>query len=169
MRGRTRFRRFGLLLVLAVSVLAIGASSALAQKPVKTEFPWQSEGDRSDICGFPVHYHGDVKVTEIDYFDPDGALIRMDWHMVEQDTFTANGKTLVSLPFTFEFRVTFDSQGNPTHGYADGVTEKIWLPDGSLFISAGRLDFAAHDWPAFILSPDHGKQGNIARFCAALQ
>jgi hypothetical protein len=110
-----------------------------------------------------------------------GSLIRWEWHVVEQDTFHSvigrnpdgtpiyGEKQLVGILFTFNLRILFDSQGNVTHVYADGVTERVWLPDGSLFVSAGRVDFAAHGFPAFILSPDHGNPGNLARFCAALQ
>jgi len=61
-----------------------------------------------------------------------------------------------------------DSSGNITHIYADGVGEKIPLPDGTLFISAGRLDFADHPGVNFTLSPDHGHTGNLAAFIAAL-
>jgi hypothetical protein len=32
-----------------------------------------------------------------------------------------------------------------THIYGQGVVEEVRLPDGSLFIAAGRVDFVAHD------------------------
>jgi hypothetical protein len=89
-------------------------------------------------------------------------------HVVEQDTFTANGTTIVGLPFTFSMQFHYDSGGNLTHMYVNGVFERIPLPDGSLFISAGRVDFVDHGVPGFILSPDHGNPGNLAAFCAAL-
>jgi hypothetical protein len=49
----------------------------------------------------------------------------------------------------------------------DGLVEKVWLPDGSLFISAGRIDWMTHPG-MFVLSADKGYPGNIAGFCAAL-
>jgi hypothetical protein len=183
MNSKIRFTRFAVVLVLVLSAIGLASSTALAQKPVKSEYTWTPPtGVMEGICSFPIAVDSTVNVTEIDYSDQSGALIRMDWHMVEQDTFHMvigyqedgttpifGAKQLVSVPFTFNLLVLVDSQGNFTHAYADGVTEKIWLPDGSLFISAGRVDFAAHGFPAFILSPDHGRTGNLAGFCAALQ
>jgi hypothetical protein len=62
----------------------------------------------------------------------------------------------------------FDAAGNLTHVYASGVVEHIVLPSGSLFISAGRLDFLAHPGATFLLTPDVGESGDVAAFCAAL-
>jgi hypothetical protein len=95
-------------------------------------------------------------------------LTRIHQHFTEQDTFTAHGKTLVGIPYTANLEILFDSSGNVTHILASGVFEKIPLPDGSLFISAGRIDFAAYQGATFILSPDKGNPGNVAGFCAAL-
>jgi hypothetical protein len=50
----------------------------------------------------------------------------------------------VGTLFTFNEQVLFDSSGNVTHHFASGLVEKIPLLDGSLFISAGRLDFTQH-------------------------
>ncbi len=88
--------------------------------------------------------------------------------MVEQDTFTANGKTLVGLPFTFNMENRTDSSGTWILGTATGIAEKVPLPDGSLFISAGQIIWASHDGASFILSADRGNPGNVAGFCAAL-
>jgi len=55
-----------------------------------------------------------------------------------------------------------------THTFASGLVEKVPLPDGSLFVSVGRVDFVAHPGVEFILSPDKGNPGNVAGFCAAL-
>jgi hypothetical protein len=44
---------------------------------------------------------------------------------------------------------------------------KVVLPDGSLFIAAGRLDVVAHPGETYFF-PDHGHIGNLAAFCAAL-
>jgi len=168
MNTKTRYIPFVFALVLALSTLGIATSTALAQKPVKSEYQMSTTGVLTGVCTFDITNDSTNDVTEIDYFDQSGSLTRMEWHIVEQDTFTANGKSLVGIPFTFNVKVLFDSQGFMTHVYADGVTEKIWLPDGRLFISAGRVDFAAHGFPQYILSPDYGNPGNIAGFCAAL-
>lgn len=168
MKTKIKFTRFILALLLALSALGISTSTALADKPVKFEWTLNFPGVIEGVCSFSVDVYPNARITETDFFDQSGALTRIDWHTVEQDTFTANGKSLVGIPFHFHAQMLFDSAGNLMHLYADGVTEKIWLPDGSLFISAGRVDFAVHGFPAFILSPDNGNPGNIAGFCAAL-
>jgi hypothetical protein len=122
----------------------------------------------TDVCAFPINVDGTISGTETDYVDESGALTRISVNEVEQDTYTANGRTLVGTPFTFNEQVLFDSSGNVTHHYASGLIEKITLPDGSLFISAGRLDFTQHPGVRFILSPDMGHTGDLAAFCAAL-
>ena len=171
MNTKIRFKRFVFALVLALSTLVFATSTALAQKPVKTEYtippqPITLEG----ICSFPIVQVATASVTETDFFDQSGSLIRMHFHLVEQDTFTANGNSLVGMPYAFNFTWLFDSEGNLTYCYMDGVLEKIWLPDGSLFISAGRVDWdiATRGIPVPILSPDKGNPGNIAGFCKAL-
>lgn len=164
----TKFSRFILALALALSVLGASASTALADKPAKFNYSYTMPGVLEGVCSFPVDILGSVNATETDFFDTNGLLTQALIHMDEQDAFSANGKTLAGLPFTFELRVLFDNSGNTTHVYADGVAEKVLLPDGSLFISAGRLDFAAHPGADFIITPDEGTSGNIAGFCAAL-
>ena len=51
-----------------------------------------------------------------------------------------------------------------------GQAEKVTLPDGSVFHSAGRIDylspaFSDHGW---IIVVNSGLSGNISGFCAAL-
>jgi hypothetical protein len=107
--------------------------------------------------------------TEIDFFDQDGNLTMAQVHQVEQDVFTANGKTLVGLPYTFNLRALFDPEtGDVTHVFASGIASRVPLPGGNFFLTAGRVDFAAHPGADFLLQPDVGAQGNIAGFCAAL-
>jgi hypothetical protein len=105
---------------------------------------------------------------EIDRFDANGNILGVQVHQVEHDVFSANGNTLVGLPYTFNQQVTFDSEGNVTHVYASGVASRVPLPGGDLFFTAGRIDFIAHPGVSFLLQPDVGAQGNIAGFCAAL-
>jgi len=77
-------------------------------------------------------------------------------HQVREDTFTVNGRTRVGTPYAFDTEVLFDSSGNVTHIFGSGLVETIPLPDGSLFVSAGRLDFTQHPGVTFLLSPDMG-------------
>jgi hypothetical protein len=163
-------KRLAVLLVVLVAavVSAVFASTAAAAKPVMSQYIESSSAVLTDACAFPVAVDFTASVTEIDFFDQSGALTRVYAQFVEQDTFSANGKSLTGVPFTFNFQVLFDSSGNITHLFSEGIVEKVPLPDGGLFITAGRVDFAAHGFPTFILTPDVGATVNLAGFCAAL-
>ena len=167
-----KFTRFVFALALALSALGVSAPAALAAPPVHLEYPLELSGDITDLCSFSIHNEANLRVREIDFFDKSGALTRIYEQVVEQDTFTANGKTLVGLPFTFNIEMFFDSDGNMTGFLAAGVLERVPLPDGKMFVSAGRLDAFAylldHPEAVFILTPDKGNPGNLAGFCAAL-
>jgi hypothetical protein len=157
----------------AVFLVAVGAVifalSALADRPTRTQFTGLTASSvLTDVCAFPVNVDSTFSGTEIDYVDQSGELTRIFLNQVEQDTFTANGRTLVGTPYTFNTQVLFDSSGNVTHIFGSGLVETIPLPDGSLFISAGRLDFTQHPGVQFLISPDMGNPGNIEGFCAAL-
>ena len=165
-RGRLLVRSLMIALVLAASA-AIFASPAAAAEPTKRPYSGVASNSITGVCSFTFDVSSIMRGTEIDYFDKSGALTRIFAHQVEQDTFTANGKTLVGIPFTFNMEILFKN-GSLKNLFADGVVEKIPLPDGSLFISAGRVDFAAHPGATYLLSPDKGNPGNVAGFCAAL-
>jgi hypothetical protein len=153
----------------AIVAACVMASSAMAAPPTITKSgTFTGTSTLTGVCSFPVDVTFSQTFTEIDYVDADGNLTRVYVHAVEHDVFSANGKTLTGEPFTFNTDVLFDSEGNVTHVFANGLVERIILPDGSLFLSAGRLDFVAHPGQNFLISPDVGAQGNVAGFCAAL-
>src|SRR5438046_6219990 len=173
--NRAPLRRSSLILrrLTAVFLVAVGAIifalSAVADRPTRTPFEGVTFSSvLTVVCAFPVNVDSTLSGFEIDYVDQNGALTRIFTHQVEQDTFTANGQTLVGDPFTAEFQLLFDSGGSVIHAYATGLFETIRLPDGSLFVSAGRADFTQHPGVGFLLSPDRGNPGNLAGFCAAL-
>ncbi len=165
-RGRLIVRCLMIVSIVAVSA-AIFALPAAAAEPVKYPFTFTFSDELRDVCPFPINLDATVSGFGIDYFDKNGALIRTFNHNIEQDTFTANGKTLVGLPYNFNMEFFFDSNGQLTKWVVSGIFSTIPLPDGSLFISAGRADFLAHGGHA-LLSPDKGNPGNVAGFCAAL-
>jgi hypothetical protein len=121
-----------------------------------------------DGCAFPVTVDATGSGTEIDFFDSGGALTRTQLHVTEQGTYSANGKSLVGAPITYNISILFDNSGNITKAVISGVIAKAPLPDGGLFISAGHVDLAARGFPTFILTPDVGATVNLDRFCAAL-
>jgi hypothetical protein len=120
--NRASLRRSSLMLrrLTAVFLVAVGAVifalSALADRPTRTQFEGLTFNSvLTDVCAFPVNVDSTISGTEIDYVDQSGALTRIFVHQVEQDTFTANGRTRVGTPFTFNTEVLFDSSGNVTH------------------------------------------------------
>ena len=158
-----------IIVLAAVAGAALFVSTAVAATPEKTEFSNVTfDAVLSGVCPFDVDVVSVVSGFEIDYFDQAGNIVKAQIHQVEQDTFSANGKTLTGIPFTFNLTFSIDSNGDATSAVATGVAEKIPLPDGSLFVSAGWLDFVDHPGAIFVLSPDRGAQGNVEGFCAAL-
>jgi hypothetical protein len=169
--GKHRTRSVVLLLGLLSAIVLTGqVAGAQAAAPTITRgsfaVPLHSLGE---LCpGTDVLSSATVTYTERDYLDANGALTRVAYHISEQDTFTANGKTLKSEWLSFNFQLTFDSSGSVAAAYLSGIVERIPLPDGSLFISAGRIDYAARGFPDFVLTPDTGATHNLTGFCAAL-
>jgi hypothetical protein len=162
----SRFLGFAVLaLVLCAGVFT---SAAAADRPVISHYPYADTAVLTDACSFPVTVNFSANVTETDFFDESGAITRISFHLEEQDTFSANGKTLTGEPYHGAVDFLFDSSGNVTHIFGQGVTEKVVLPDGGLFIAAGRVDFVAHGTPPFLLTPDVGASVNLDGFCAAL-
>jgi hypothetical protein len=161
-----------LMMVFAVAVgAAIFASPAAAEKPTRIEFTGLTyPAVLTGVCSFPITVDSTISGTQIVYYDKSGLVpvTRIFVHQIEQDIFTANGKTLVGIPITLNLQLLLDSSGNVTNLFASGLVAKIPLPDGSLFVSAGRVDFADHPGVEFLLSPDKGNPGNVAGFCAAL-
>jgi hypothetical protein len=167
--GRRRLARQG---VWALAVVAIFATAAAADKPIKYEWPpVDSTLVLSDVCpDMVITVHMTATVTETDYFDSSGVPTRFLLQFAEQDTFVGPyGATLAGLPFRFSIHGAFDANGDYVRFLATGITEKVPLPDGGLFIGAGQIDWLPHlSDSGFILTPDHGATVNLDRFCAAL-
>jgi hypothetical protein len=153
-------------LALALAVV----STAAANPPTITHFPdFTGTATITDLCASPITLTFTLtNQTEIDLTDQDGNSTEILLKFFEQDTFVGpTGNTLVGETYTGEVQILFDSNGNVTNIYGDGPLEKVRLPDGSLFVSAGRVDFLARG-AAFVFTPDTGHSGNVAGFCAAL-
>lgn len=159
-------------LVLTAAALAAATSAAFpaaapGAKPVKATFDVVVEQTITGICPFPLEIRSAIRGHSLDFFDRDGRLLRATVHVTEQDTFSANGRTLVGEPFTFNVFFTFDESGEATAVLARGVAEKIRLPNGKLFLSAGVIDFLAQGVD-FSFEVDQGTTGDVDAFCAAL-
>lgn len=148
--------------------LAVFAPMAVADAPTITQSALSETNVLTGACSFPITVDSTGSVVLTEFFDDSGVLTRASAHLKEQDTFTANGKSLTGLPYANEVEATFDSSGNITQQYGEGVIEKVLLPDGSFFLSAGRFSFGAGNSTEFTLTPDTGATVNLAGFCAAL-
>jgi hypothetical protein len=122
----------------------------------------------SGVCSFDVTLNSTVSGFAIFYYDSSGTLTRIFAHATEKDTFSANGKTITGEPYTFNIEKIYDPAGNQTAEHSGGVVEKVVLPGGTLFLSAGRTVIVGSPTVSFGLSPDRGNPGDIAAFCAAL-
>ena len=150
------------------SSATVFVSAAAGAEPTKFDFAATSTSTLTGVCAFAVSVSFTGSGTETDFVDQSGALTMIHIHLVEQDVFSANGKTLTGLPYTFNIDLLFDSSGNLTHVYSSGVVSRVPLPNGTVFFTAGRSDFVFHPGVDFLIQPDRGAQGDIAGFCAAL-
>jgi hypothetical protein len=163
-------RRFVLTITAALAGVIVLAEPAAAVAPVREELPpFSGTAVLTGVCPFPVTVDSMLTGSQTVFFDREGNVTRIVIDTAEQDVFSANGKTLEGLPFTFKVTLLFDpATGELTHAYATGVSARVRLPGGDLFLTAGRTDFVQHPDELFVLQPDVGAQGNIAGFCAAL-
>jgi len=161
-------RRFALAVCIALGLLVVPVTAA-AQAPTILHYKQNPpELTVSGTCAFDLTIQATIQTTEIDYFDASGTLTRIYFHATEQDTFTGTGGSLTTLPYTYNLELRLDSSGELTGFVVSGVILKLRLPDGSLFLSAGRINVLAHPGISFAFVPDLGHSGNLAAFCAAL-
>ncbi len=152
----------------AFAGLLLAWSSAKAAQPVKFSGTISGTEVLTGIAPFPITVEYVATVTEIDYFDSSGALVRIYNHSVEQDIFSANGKTLVGEPYTYNIEYVFDSSGNLIRMDSNGIASKVRLPGGGLFQSSGQVDWLAHPGQGWILLTDKGSCVNLEGLIAAL-
>jgi len=159
-----KMQRFNILLGIAALGCALVATSASATPPQRTHYSYAGPGGTDhSLCGFPIKLT--ILIGEDDYtefFDKDGNLIMSLDHFVQQDQWSANGTTLTGIPYTANIQC--HNSGGVWTCAADGVQEKVPLPDGSLFMGAGRVN----PFTGFAIEPTHGVFKNLAGFCAAL-
>jgi hypothetical protein len=159
---------FSLAVLTASVVAAICASAASANSADHFSFgPGSGSETISGFCPFDLTLNFTFSGSGTAFFDQSGNLIMEQDNLTEQDTFSANGKSLTGMPYTTNTTFTFDSSGNLTGATGNGVLEKVPLPDGSLFIGAGTVNLLSVT-SNFVFAPDHGAFQNMAGFCAAL-
>ena len=150
------------------ALVSLPMATTTASPPSVTTFHFVPPPDTlTDLCSFPVVISATLDGTRTDHVDTNGNPTFSDFHSIERDVLSANGVTLTSLPYVNQQKWIYDSSGNVIHVYAVGVIERIPLPDGAAFLSAGRTDQITRDNPA-ALTPDVGHSGDVANLCAAL-
>lgn len=162
----SRLSRSATTLAVATALCAV-ASTAQATPPPRQYTVNSGSGTTTDLCGFPVTIAGTVSgvVTTRD----DGTTTTLTVTGSEQDTISANDVTLTGMPYKFHLSLVIDDNtGNVVGGFATGVAEKIPLPDGGLFITAGRVDEALHANDEVVIVPDVGNTGDVGALCASL-
>jgi hypothetical protein len=150
-------------LALATGVLVAGGP-AHASHPVKEYFDDTSlPFEVVDICGFPITVVSRQQGFSV--VSADGS--RTDVHVTEQDTFSANGATLQSRPFTFSIHILRDSDGNALQAISTGQVIVVPVEPGVTFRAAGRFDFLTAGTD-YVVVPESGGSQNQDAFCAAL-
>jgi hypothetical protein len=148
--------------------LCLGAfAESAAAAPQKGVWDNSFTNDPVSICPFTVYATGHQTGQVINFFDKSGALTRTQIHATEQLTLSANGRTLTAEPIHINLFVDWGPNGELEHVYLAGVVARIPLPNGTTFLSAGRLDFIARGVD-FAVTPDVGRSGDVGALCAAL-
>ncbi len=160
-------RRLLMAVTTAAALIALTAPPAFGVSPAHGSYLFEMDATTSDICPFDVDVHYDIQATYTQFFDQAGNQTQWIEQDLERDTFRANGKTLVGLPFRYSSQFRMDAEGNLVSYTASGGIERVPLPDGSVFWSAGRFDWiAAH--VTFTITPTVGHSGDVEAFCKAL-
>ena len=151
------------------ALLGMSATGASADRPEKAHFDFSVEYTNTSLCGFPIEIVSQGSGFDIFFTDKAGELARIQGHVTAQDTFSANGVTLVGERYRASAQLLF-SDGDLVEYRLSGVLEKVRLPDGSTFMGAGRIDVLAALGAGvdFLVEPDSGVVKNRNAFCAAL-
>jgi hypothetical protein len=150
-----------LLVTLAAGIsTAVLAPTALATPPVMEAFSASGVVGDIGVCSFPVQLSFSETVARTSFFDESGNLVRRHALITEQDTFSSNGKTLTGEPYTTSVETYFEN-GAIVSRQLEGLIERVLLPDGGVFVIAGQAS-------EFGFVVDHGTNGDVSGFCAAL-
>ncbi len=164
MHRRSLFTAAALMGAALFASALLAASSASAGQ---SKWDYWSFGDTGfNLDGLYITVSSFSEVTQIITWNESGGVERDFRHVVEQDVFTANGKTLVSEPYTYNLEIVYrDGQVAES---SSGLCVRVPLPDGTKFTSAGRIDLALHPYESYLLLADVGGCSNLEGFIAAL-
>ncbi len=151
----------------ACAVVIVQSAAAVPPTQQTTTTSSTSTIPAGSLCEFPIVFGATVTRAVTTFFNQDGSIRARHTQAEEQDTFAANGKTLVGDPYHFTVIRAFEN-GVASDTSVHGVSEKVHLPDGGVFIVAGSLHLSGSGAGTFF-TVDKGSSGNnIDAFCAAL-
>jgi hypothetical protein len=152
--------------IIACAVVIVQSAAAVPPTQETASFSGTSTVPAEALCDFPIVVDATITRTRTTFFNSDGSISGRAVHGVEQDTFFANGRTLVGDPYHFQASNEFEN-GVIVSATLVGVFTRVHLPDGGVFIVAGTLDIFQPGTGFFTV--DKGNSGNnIDAFCAAL-
>ncbi len=167
MNQLVKFTRFIVALMLALGAIGFSATTALAAAPQNYDYSYSGSWTFTDLCSFPVTWNYNESGHEIDFYDENSGVSTYTIHDRMQDTYSANGITLVGDPYVTNYIFKYDSNGNRIYAWEQGQGEMIHTPSGGiLYLTAGRWNWALHTEPK--IPSDIGNPGNVAALCAAM-
>lgn len=141
-----------------------GADTALQPQKVVWDQDITPQTVAPRICpSFDVTESGHQTGAVTYFFDGSGALRQIQLHAIEQLTLSANGRTLRTEPIHVNGFVDFLPDGQ-VQLHFDGLILRVPLPDGTTFLSAGRVQASSN----LVVIPDAGLSGDVGALCAAL-
>ncbi len=158
-------RRLLVVSILVMGVITVFIPNAAATTQTVTKIDVTIVLTDSEDCSFPFSATEHITGTRIRFFDATGALVKAVYQLSEQDTFSSNGKSLTGDEYSYNLAFSVEN-GLITDAVINGVGERILLPDGALFFSAGV--FLSVEDLLFPFTPAHGLSPDINALCAAL-
>jgi hypothetical protein len=171
LRRSSQRRRIRAASLVAVATVALIVSASATAAPPTTVHVGPDQFavalDAGALCEFPISWNGTQQSTTTTHYESDGTTVAMRITQgTEQDTFSANGKTLVGDEYHFTLRALFEN-GQRVARYEYGNVDRVPLAGGAVFLSTGRV--LVDSSPANVFFVDEGNNANnIAAFCAAL-
>jgi hypothetical protein len=158
-------RLIALVAVSGMTLLGFVAAGgpARATPPQKNSFSDRLRFVDNSTCSFPITDRENVTGTETDYFDGQGNMVTVRFHLTIIGTDSAKG---VSLQDDSRHDSVFDIEAGTDTDV--GLTAWVRLPDGGVILrGAGKVVFDADGNVLFEAGPHPFLHGDTAAYCAA--
>lgn len=128
----------------ALALTALAAFAPNAEANTQTISPVDVTVDATyNVCSFPISEMAHNVGFRIRFYDNNGEKYKAIWQITGQDVLSANDKSLTSDPYNWSAELDFAPGNVLISESVTGVAEKLVLPDGTLFLSAGWIDWLA--------------------------